>query len=107
MDEKKLRELVGQQKPFKVPEGYFEDFNERLLARLPQQQKAKTVSLRPKLWRYAAAVVVAIGLGAALYISQSEENTTVYASQEEYYNEALDYVMVGNTEIAAYLTAAE
>jgi hypothetical protein len=28
-------------------------------------------------------------------------------SQEEYYNDALDYIMVGNAEIAEYLTAAE
>ena len=107
MDEKKLRELTGQQNPFRVPEGYFENFNERLFARLPQQQKAKTIRLRPVLWRYAAAVVVAIGLGTVLYLNQDTQTTTAYETQEEYYNEALDYIMVGNTEIAEYLTAAE
>lgn len=107
MDEKKLRELTGQQNPFRVPEGYFENFNDRLFARLPQQKKAKTIRLRPVLWRYAAAVVVALGLGTALYLNQESQPVTAYDSQEDYYNEELDYIMVGNMEIAEYLTAAE
>ena len=107
MDEKTLRELTGQQNPFRVPEGYFENFNERLQARLPQQQKAKTIRLRTVLWRYAAAVVVVLGLGTALYLNQNNQATTAYETQEEYFNDELDYIMVDNMEIAEYLTAAE
>lgn len=109
-EEIKITELGGRQNPFRVPEGYFESFDERLFARLPQQKQAKVVSLRRNLWRYAAAIVVVLGVGSALYWHRDSATTLAYseeAAQEEYYNDALDYAMVDNSEIAAYLTEAE
>lgn len=109
-DEMKLRELEAGRNPFRVPEGYFEDFNERLAARLPQkEQKAKTIRLMPRVWRYAAAIVVILGVSLALFLNHDRQKNIVVAetTQEEYYNEALDYIMVGNMEIAEYLTEAE
>ena len=108
--EKILHDLKGQPTPFRVPEGYFETFNERLAEQLPQMQKPKTVRLIPRLWRYAAAAIVLIGIGVALFtnkydignIAQNDE-----MAQEEYYNDALDYIMVDNMEIAEYLTEAD
>ena len=100
-EETRIHELEGQQNPFRVPEGYFENFNERLLARLPQQQQPrKVVRLMPRVWRYAAAIVVVLGVGSALYLNHK-------TAQEEYYNQVLDYAMVDNMEIAAYLTEAD
>lgn len=108
-EEMKLHELGANKNPFRVPEGYFENFNERLAARLPQQeQKAKTIRLMPRVWRYAAAVVVILGVSLALFLNHDKHETIVAeTTQEEYYNEALDYIMVGNMEIAEYLTEAE
>ena len=108
-EEKIIREIEGGINPFRTPEGYFENFNERLKSRLPQAQPShKTIRLMPRLWRYAAAVVAMVGIGSALYwnnnAAQSDDNEL--AQEEEYYNEALDYIMVGNTEIAEYLTEA-
>lgn len=111
-EETRIHELEGQQNPFRVPEGYFENFNERLLARLPQQQQPrKVVRLMPRVWRYAAAIVVVLGVGSALYFNH-KTTTPSYAyneeaAQEEYYNQVLDYAMVDNMEIAAYLTEAD
>ena len=106
-----IRELEGQRNPFLLPEGYFETFNERLAQRLPQQaQKPKTVRLIPRLWRYAAAALVVFGVGIGLYINRNSLTTLAYndeVSQEEYVNEALDYIMVDNMEIAEYLTEAD
>ncbi len=109
-EEIKITELGGKKNPFRVPEGYFESFDERLFARLPQAKQTKVVSLRRNLWRYAAAVVVVLGVGSALYWNRDKTSTLAYseeAAQEQYFNDALDYAMVNNMEIAAYLTEAE
>ena len=109
-EEKRITELAGQQNPFRVPEGYFEGFNERLMARLPRTEKARTIPLRSRLWRYAAAVAVILGVGSALYWNHDTRSEMAYYEEstlEQYYNEALDYAMVDNMEIAAYLTEAE
>lgn len=108
MDEKKLRELCGNDNPFRVPEGYFEGFNERLFARLPKEpEKHNVVPLRPRLWRVAAAIAVAFAIGGGLYWTGNRQAQLAEQAQEEYYNEALDYIMVDNAEIAEYLTIAE
>ena len=109
-EEIKITELGGKKNPFRVPEGYFESFDERLFARLPQQKPAKVVSLRRNLWRYAAAIVVVLGVGSALYWNRGTDHSLAYseeAAQEQYLNDALDYAMVDNMESAAYLTEAE
>ena len=53
--------------PFTVPEGYFDNFTESLMARLPEKEyrpAAKKISLRKKItpWMYAAASVAAVAL---------------------------------------------
>ena len=109
-EEIRITELGGTKNPFRVPEGYFEGFDERLLARLPQRKPARVVPLRRNLWRYAAAIVVVLGVGSALYWNRGIAPTLALseeAAQEQYFNDALDYAMVDNMEIAAYLTEAE
>lgn len=110
-EEIRIKELEGQQNPFSVPEGYFETFNERLLARLPKEEKPTwVVRLMPRVLRYAAAIVVIAGVGSALYLNHKNAPTVAYndaKAQEEYYNQVLDYAMVDNMEIAAYLTEAD
>ncbi len=108
-----IQELVGRRNPFRVPEGYFEGFNERLMNRLPQTgKKGKTVRLLPRIWHYAAAIVVVAGLTSVVLWSNRPSVTTQLAENndaavESFYDDELDYIMVGNTEIAVYLTEAE
>lgn len=109
-EEEMIRKIEGQKNPFRVPEGYFDNFNERLAKRLPPMQEQKTVRLTPRLWRYAAAVLFIVGAGIVLYTSRSDQQSFAYSeevSQEEYVNEALDYILVDNMEIAEYLTEAD
>lgn len=110
-EEQRIDELGGRNNPFRVPEGYFEQFDARLMARLPRtEKKAKEVRLMPRLWRYAAAVLIIVGVGSAIIWNRQSSAPIAYNEEvemEEYYNEALDYAMVDNMEIAAYLTEAE
>ena len=111
-EEQTLRQLTeGRENPFRVPDGYFEQFTDRLMQKLPRQErKAKSVRLMPRLWKYAAAVVLIAGVGSVIYWNRSAQPSALAISndtaQEEYYNEALDYIMVDNMEIAEYLTEA-
>ena len=127
-EEKIIREHDSGRRPFKVPEGYFEGFTERMMNRLadegllsePVEQQTRVVKL--PLWRrtlrYAAAVAaVAVCVGGAwLYgvrnpagdgaqlAAQTETPALEYS--EEDINAILDYELVDNQHIAYYLTEA-
>ena len=125
-EEIKLRQHVGKKEPFKVPEGYFDTFADRLQSRidlLPQAKKpAKRFQLIPKAWFAAAAsivIVASVGLSimipnwkkgqaensplgnTELAIANANDNSNM---EEAYYFDELDYAMIDNNEIAYYLT---
>lgn len=105
--------------PFRTPDGYFDHFTERLMRQLPPLEEVSAakpvrISLVRRIRRYAAAAVVAglcIGVGAYLLRQPSSANDPLLASESELYSndyidEALDYEMVDNNQIAYYLTEA-
>ena len=99
-EEKHLRETVGQQNAFRVPEGYFEQFTAQVMEQLPEQQKARTTMLRP--WLYAAACsVVAVLMGVTYYWHQNTADDMM--ADSNYYEEVADYAMIDNIDIYACL----
>ncbi len=52
---------------FQIPEGYFDDFSEKILEELPQKE-TKTISFyaRNKMWIYTAAAVLVVTLSLPL-----------------------------------------
>lgn len=62
MDEEKLIERkLGKQSHFKVPKGYFNDFERQLLKKIPVTEPARKPmlrNLRPWLWAVGAAAAV-------------------------------------------------
>ncbi|MBR0202591.1 MAG: hypothetical protein IJQ44_09040 [Bacteroidaceae bacterium] len=122
--------------PFSTPEGYFEDFTQRMMARIATEEKAKeervtaeaaqpsaqqtakVISLfsrTSKFVKYAVAAALAgvvFGTSAYFFSRQSQDmDYLLTAMQEEnmdenYINDVLDYEMVNNQEIAYYLTEA-
>ena len=122
--------------PFSTPEGYFEDFTQRMMARIATEEKAKeervtaeaaqpsaqhTAKVVPlfsrtrKFVKYAVAAALAgvvFGTSAYFFSRQSQDmDYLLTAMQEEnmdenYINDVLDYEMVNNQEIAYYLTEA-
>ena len=122
--------------PFSTPEGYFEDFTQRMMARIATEEKAKEervtaeaaqpsaqqtakdislFSRTSKFVKYAVAAALAgvvFGTSAYFFSRQSQDmDYLLTAMQEEnmdenYINDVLDYEMVNNQEIAYYLTEA-
>lgn len=123
-EEKIIRQHDSGRNPFRTPDGYFENFTDKLMARIaaevPQQAepvKARVVAL--PLWRramrYAAAVVAAVvcvGGGTLLYNRLQTPDQLMngdaleYAWDDDELEDILDYEMVDNNQIAYYLTEA-
>ena len=122
--------------PFSTPEGYFEDFTQRMMARIATEEKAKeervtaeaaqpsaqqtakVISLfsrTSKFVKYAVAAALAgvvFGTSAYFFSRQSQDMDYLLTAMREenmdenYINDVLDYEMVNNQEIAYYLTEA-
>ena len=72
-DESKIKEKVGTENPFRVPEGYFESFQQQLLGSLPDRVVAEPVPVRVSMWTKvrpwlsAAAIVCGVVLAVGVY----------------------------------------
>ena len=127
IEENKLRQHIGKNEPFKVPEGYFDSFAARLQTRIDQMPKvekpARRFQLVPKAWFAAAAsivIVASVGLSVMVHNGKGRESDVPVAGQSElasyteeygvafsdeaYFNDELDYAMIDDNEIAYYLT---
>ncbi len=124
MTEERLKQYIegkrptGATDPFKVPEGYFDTFCDRVMGQLPEPQQTIRRTLIPRLWRYAAAALVVGAVVCAgvlapgfrksddvqLASNLMEEERERMSLDEEYFNDVLDYSMVSNNDIAYYLT---
>ena len=63
-EDKDLLSKYGRKNPFTVPEGYFQDFNERLMEQLPEKEVMPEPEIkiwdRIKPWIYMAAMFVGL-----------------------------------------------
>ena len=128
-EEELIRKHDSGRRPFKTPDGYFDNFTSQLMERMereglltkeeqPAEVKAKVVAMSPvrRALRYAAAaVVVGFCVATGTYFIQQQDGAeeqalTADASDLLYSDEALDYEldyeMVNNQQIAYYLTEA-
>lgn len=125
-----IRQHDTGRNPFAVPEGYFRDFDERLMQRLAELSdgvatesggaaassgpRGKVVVMPVRRWmRYAAAIAVAalcIGGGTYLYnrgtAAEPEADAAELLLSDDNIDEILDYEMLNNNQIAYYLTEA-
>ena len=114
-----IRQHDSGRRPFTVPEGYFEQFTERLMERLPEKEAAPKVvrlSIARRLMQYAAAAVLTgcvLGLGVYFYHQSATEAQALLSQGDaaEFYGDediedVLDYEMLDNQHIAYYLTEA-
>lgn len=106
-----IRQKMGRNNPFSTPDGYFEHFTDRMMEKLPENNRKPAIIryLRPLL--YAAVFTGVIVLSATILMKDSTEQTqqqiatTTIESSDTYFDDAVDYAMVDNQDIYAYLLA--
>ena len=81
-------DVIGKTDPFKVPEGYFENFVIDIMSKLPERpiEKTKVISLRERVkpWIYMAAVFVGVALVINLFgkgSNKRQDIASIYASE--------------------------
>lgn len=113
-----IRKRCGSGNPFKVPEGYFEQFVSELMAKLPEKETKLSPTVLSHRWArmawFAAAAAFCGTMFLGTYYLQSamhpQGGSTVAQEEEEtetentYMDDMLDYAMVSNREIALCLT---
>jgi hypothetical protein len=126
-EEQYLRSQMGTKNPFRVPEGYFDNFASQLMAKLPEKpcadgagaervpvirHTALVMRLRPLL--YAAACLLIAVMSVTVYLNRPgldvHEQTAAVAAQDPslsdtYFEEATDYAMIDNYDIYACLAS--
>ena len=100
--EARLLSRFGTERPFSVPEAYFEDLTGRVMSRIEQRKRRRLV------WRWAAAAVLVgcVVTGGMLFENKKQADLQT-AESIQYIEDALDYSMIDNMSIALYLTEAE
>ena len=96
--------------PWTAPEGYFEAFPERLMARIREEEaKSKRAAEAPKvmpLWKRWAVAATAVGVVAAASVGLLQTEPAIAESDVETLREEemLEYVTLHNVDIEYYLT---
>ena len=104
--------MDGRKNPFRVPEGYFDSFADKLMEQLPENQnRARAVPMR-RWWLYAAACLLVAVVSAVVWFSQQPSMAVEQPSHvanvvttDDYLEEAADYMMVDNQDIYACLSS--
>ena len=101
-DEEKILKKIGKENPFKVPDGYFEDFQQQLMSSLPERVPFEKTVIRIPLWRKrpfwasaAAALVGVVVLFASLrtFERQGEDKYASIADGIVFTEEEMDYLV--------------
>ena len=119
-DDKELMARFGKESPFKTPEGYFEQFHEQLMNRLPEPEALATAPAAPlslmariKPWLYMAAMFVStiFVVQSLMYVQETRFPAEETAHTEDIYTDEADNFMSTSlyTEYAlySYLTTDE
>lgn len=117
-DKKGFETALNKNCSFKVPEGYFENFADDLMSKIPESQTPMTVKismwrkLRPVVAVAACACVAAISV--VVFINKDTDTSNSYAqtdvetidSQSDYgtFDMAADYTMIDNDDIYAIVS---
>lgn len=100
---------------FTVPEGYFDTLTDRIMSELPENDKTismETVRKSSVMHRMlkpiitAAACICVAVFGLTMYLSDSEQTADIaYDSNYSMEEAMIDYAMMDNADIYAYLAS--
>ena len=119
-EEKDLIKRYGKKQTFKVPEGYFENFAEDLMRKLPEKEMKAPEKIstwtRVKPWVYMAAMFVGLMFTVRLFTNGGKDihekahsaDTPVNYTElpDEYIDPIVNQTMMGDYELYKYLTEA-
>lgn len=117
-EEQLLKQKFGSQRPFKVPEGYFDSLEKSLMQNLvepavPNKSSAIKAFMRPLKW--AACIAAVLLVSEAIYFNRSgkesyqnradniSENMSSAVSADYILDEISDYAMLDNDDIYSYV----
>lgn len=103
-EESILNRLTKGHNPYRAPKGYFDALPGRVMRKAKGQQRRRLII------RWAVAAIMTgcvITAGFAMLGHSSRESKRTDVAYAQYINDALDYTMIDNSEIAYYLTEAE
>jgi hypothetical protein len=116
-EEDKLIEKFGKKNQFKVPEGYFENFTNNLMDKLPPKEIGPepkiTTWQRIKPWIYMTAMFCGLMLSVKVIIEKPEnENSTLTEKSTDEFSDAELEIMIDNTmtddySLYTYITGAD
>ena len=101
-DENELMAQCGKERPFKVPEGYFEQFHEQLMSNLPDTtptpapatQVSLMMRIKPLLYMAAMFAGIVFMVQSLMYVQQTRLTSNNMAVFEEgYTEEEVDHFM--------------
>lgn len=112
-----MKQRIGTENPFRVPEGYFEGFTSELMEHLPEKERV-IVSRKPTAWEkirplvYMAAMFVGamliIRIASTYYLPGQEAAGNEDIDREvEYINMAMENSMLDDYSLYVYLTDEE
>lgn len=117
-----IRSKAGGRMPFRVPDGYFDSFTSMMMDKLPSQEEAKVVPMRRRRMTVSRTIVSAAAcfciavFGLTLYYGKSLSEKRPQPSEmivssyhkstaDTYEDEVVDYAMMDNMDIYAYLAS--
>ena len=85
-EENKIISKVGTKNPFKVPDGYFTDFTQELMNKLPEKEilyanQEVTLWQRVKPWIYMTALFCGIMLSVRIFVDKPNKDEFPTISQ--------------------------
>ena len=102
-----IKSRMGERNPFRVPDGYFDNFAAEMMQKLPAEPK-KGLLVRMRPWMYAAACMVVAIFTATLYFfndNPSQDVPAAVATTDTYVEDVADYMMADNLDIYACLAS--
>lgn len=116
-EDSELRKKYGKKIPFTTPEGYFEQFTEKLMEQLPQKEETETPEIgmweRIKPWVYMVAMFcglmfsIRIIMGDKQTLHYDESTESISDLPDEYIEPIMEQTMMDDYTLYQYLTDAD
>lgn len=121
-EDTELKNRIGKENPFKVPEGYFENIVPEIMKQLPETEVQEEVEVtmweRVKPWVYMVAMFCGLMFGLRVMMNDRPVSTGIKAGDvsmtdsvqgipDEYIDPILDQAMMDDYTLYMYLTDAD